>query len=65
MIHSPLYPTPLLSRVELAAQLGVSEHPLWRWRHDGVGPATVKIGKRVYYPIPASPAALAKETAHA
>lgn len=29
---------------ELAAELGVAEVTLWRWRRDGVGPRAIRLG---------------------
>lgn len=36
---------------EAAFALGVSAKTLANWRSNGFGPAYIKIGNRVYYPI--------------
>ena len=48
-----LPPTELLSPRQLAARWGLSEKTLERWRMLGTGPAFLKLGSRVLYPIDA------------
>jgi len=39
----------LLNPIEAALWLGLAPHTLARWRCEGIGPAFVKIGGRVFY----------------
>jgi predicted DNA-binding transcriptional regulator AlpA len=39
----------LLTRQELAVELGVSEHTLARWDKQGVGPPRTMLGRRIAY----------------
>ncbi|MCX8520556.1 MAG: DNA-binding protein [Rhodoferax sp.] len=36
---------------QLAARRHLSEKTLERWRHEGTGPAFLKVGGRVLYPL--------------
>ena len=38
-----------VSRAELATQIGVSVDTLCRWDSEGVGPASVRIGRNIVY----------------
>lgn len=55
-------PNPLLPPTETAEELGVTTDRLKAWRHEGKGPAYVKVGKFVRYPRAALDAWLAENT---
>ena len=45
--------TGLLTPTELADMLSLTTYTLQRYRCDSKGPAYVKVGNRILYPIPA------------
>ncbi|WP_416900270.1 MAG: helix-turn-helix transcriptional regulator [Minwuia sp.] len=45
----PEDPTALIPAACLPQHLGIALQTLARWRHEGYGPAYVKLGRRVFY----------------
>ena len=41
----------MVSRQELAQQLGLSADTLRRWETEGDGPASIRVGRRVLYRV--------------
>jgi excisionase family DNA binding protein len=53
--HETALPTlpvqPLLSPEELSELLGVPVGTLYRWRHHGIGPPALKVGRHLRYRV--------------